>query len=344
MRAYEAALVRIWPTAHSLGLGGVLGMAVMTLPGMRLDFWSADDARARIKLHEAVLGDLPDNRLTRPARADLLFGLGVLCTQTHDYAQAVGWSEKALRESEKLRRRADIAHCQFQLGRLYYTLGRPEEALNLFRRGLEVSPRYRGAHTWLGNALAALGRYDEALAAYQEATDLYPQDAGPHVGVGHIYTQMGRLSDAAVAYQWATEAAPDDDFVWRCLGRALHRLKRFGEAEAAYRRALELSPDEPETCELLGNLAASQSDYAQALAWYQRAAEKQADAPQQARLRVGVGKVQQLMRQYGEAMESFRQALRADPNFMPAHLELGACLRKLGRQAEAAEPLQTART
>ena len=343
MRAYERGLARIWPAAHRLKLGGVLGMAVMTLPGLRLDFWSSGDEAARRKLHEAALADLPENWLTRPARAELLYALGQLAARLGEPAKAVDYTQQGLLLAQKLRRRADIAHFQFRLGWLLCQQGRLEEALTAFRQTLEAWPRYHGAHTWLGYTFGGLGRYEEALAAFQQAIELYPDDVGPHLGVGRAYTDMGRHEDAVVAFQWATEAAPADVRAWHSLGEALRRLKRYPEAEAAIRRAVKLDPREPDSYRLLGDLYASQSQAPQALAAYEQAVDRQTDPHEKAVLRLREGGAQQRMGRYQAAIDTYRQASDAWPELMPAYLETGACLRRLGRGAEAVGPLQSAR-
>lgn len=343
MRAYEQSLARIWPAAHALKLGGALAWAVMTLPGLQLDYWSAGDVPARRKLREAALADLPDNWLTRPARADLLYGVGVLRWREGDAAGAADAYRQTLTLAEQLRHKARVADCCFWLGEMYRAQGRYDEARAAYTRTLEVSPRFHHAHTALGHALARQERYEEALAAYQQAIDLYPHDAEPHVGVGHVYLRLGRLADAVVAYQWAIDAAPDRPYPYVYLGVVLHRLKRYAEAETALRRGIELAPGEPDPYEMLGDVYASQSQAAQALTAYQQAVDRQADPHKRAVLRLSVGAAQQKLGQYEAALDTYHQALAAMPELMPAHLESGACLRRLGREADAVGPLQAAR-
>jgi tetratricopeptide (TPR) repeat protein len=343
MNGFEQRLARAWPRLHQLNLSGLAGLAIMTWPGPGLDYWSDGDMAARLRLHQTVLADLPRGWVTRAARVRLLLGLGALCSLDHSYAQAINWTQQALTLTEQMRDRARSADCCFRLGRAYFVLRRYAEALAAFQRGLDISPRYRGAHTWMGYTFAALNRHAEALAAYQQAIEMHPDDPTPHEGVGQSYIDLGRYNDAVVAYQWATEIAPDRAYPYKRLGNIYHHLKRYAEAEAAYRRAVQLDPDDPEPYSVLGNLAASQSHYAQALEWYQKAMEKQIDPHERVILRLGLGKVQQMLEQYDAAVDTLALAVKAEPELMYGYLELGACYRKLGREAEAAEPLQTAR-
>jgi tetratricopeptide (TPR) repeat protein len=343
MRGFEQGLARILPRAHQLKLGGAVGLAVMTLPGLGLDYWSDGDLAPRLALHEALLADLPDHWLTRPARARLFAGLISLYARQGDQARALAATQQALALAEKMHNRGRIADGNVWLGRLNYALGHYPEAAAAFQRAVELSPRARGVHTWLGHTYNALHRTEAALAAYQQAIELFPQDAEPHLGVGHAYRYLERYADAAVAYQWAVELEPDSAFAYDCLGAAQHRLEHSAEAEAAYRRAIELDPAAPQPCDHLGDLCSRQSRYAEALGWYQQAVDKETDAHPRAVLRLSLGKAQQMLEQYEPAVATYRLALATDPALMSAQLELAACYRKLGREAEAAGPLQQAR-
>ena len=57
-----------------------------------------------------------------------------------------------------------------------YDLGRFQEAIVMFDRGLSLFPKLAKAHYFKGIALYDLGKYDEAIAAYDQAAVLEPAD------------------------------------------------------------------------------------------------------------------------------------------------------------------------
>lgn len=60
------------------------------------------------------------------------------------------------------------------LGVARHQMGRPDEAIECFKRCLELEPDHHSALNNLGNAYNDLGQIDEALAVYRRAGDLHP--------------------------------------------------------------------------------------------------------------------------------------------------------------------------
>ena len=59
-----------------------------------------------------------------------------------------------------------MAH--YNLGTTLAAGGRIDEAIEHYRKALEIKPGYAEAHVNLGNAMAARGRMDEAIEHYRE--------------------------------------------------------------------------------------------------------------------------------------------------------------------------------
>ena len=88
-----------------------------------------------------------------------------------------------------------------EMGELYFTVGRYDEAISLLKRARAVDPQLPAVNVVLARALACRGRLDEALALYESA----PPDGAPPastVGEGlphylaYAYVKAGRRSDA----------------------------------------------------------------------------------------------------------------------------------------------------
>ena len=61
------------------------------------------------------------------------------------------------------------APTQVNLGNAYLMLGREGEALQAFRRAVELEPAYGGGWLSLGGALERDNRIEEAIRAYEQA-------------------------------------------------------------------------------------------------------------------------------------------------------------------------------
>jgi tetratricopeptide (TPR) repeat protein len=120
--------------------------------------------------------------------------------------------------------------------------GRADEAVEAFRRAIELAPDDVAARTNLGDALARLGRLEEAREILEEATRIDPGDAKARFNLGTVSARLGDDEAAVTHLRAAVEI--DGGLVPALvnLGNALRRLGRFDDALEAYRRAIEVRP------------------------------------------------------------------------------------------------------
>ncbi len=86
-----------------------------------------------------------------------------------------------------------------QLGDLYLSSGRADQAAQLYQDALVVFPDYYLALAALGKARAAQGRYDEATRLYQQAIGIVPQPAAL-AALGDLYARAGLKEQAQLQY------------------------------------------------------------------------------------------------------------------------------------------------
>ena len=86
---------------------------------------------------------------------------------------------------------------------------RLDEALDHFRRAVELDPASAPARTNLGQLLLDRGQAEEALPHCQEAVRLQPDLAALHHNLGNALRTLGRLVEARAAYLEALRLDPD---------------------------------------------------------------------------------------------------------------------------------------
>ncbi len=111
--------------------------------------------------------------------------------------------------------------------------GKPQEAIPLYEKALQMNPESEITHNNLGLALMALGKNAEALAQFKEAVRLKPEFSDSHYYLGLAFTRQGKLPEAASAFLRATQLRPDDTEAHYNLGLVLQKL---GQAEEANRQ------------------------------------------------------------------------------------------------------------
>ena len=107
-----------------------------------------------------------------------------------------------------------------------------------------------------GLALQQLRRYDEALAVFKEGIDLAPDEPVRHVLLIQGYSAAGRHKDALETAEKARAKFPEDTTVLYQLGAALDRANRRPEAEKVLRDLIARDPLDSGALNYLGYMLA----------------------------------------------------------------------------------------
>jgi serine/threonine protein kinase/tetratricopeptide (TPR) repeat protein len=136
-----------------------------------------------------------------------------------------------------------------EIGQLYFTIGRYDEAIDLLQRVRAVDPEFPAVDVVLARALACRGRIPEALALYDAIASHGPAGAltasRPPEGVPHYlayaYVKAGRRSDAERL------AAENDQYPYR----ATIIYAALGDADRAFEALQRTADREPQRVPLL---------------------------------------------------------------------------------------------
>lgn len=112
------------------------------------------------------------------------------------------------------------------LGTIHYHLHKFEDAANYYRKAAEVDPRYPLAHFNLGNLCDEQGLYDQALGHYEAALKLNPDYADVHYNLALLCEQTGDFLKAT--RHWKAYLKVDGSSSWANVARRqLERLRRM---------------------------------------------------------------------------------------------------------------------
>lgn len=153
------------------------------------------------------------------------------------------------------------------------------DAVALYRRALELRPRFPAAHVGLARALLSLDEHDAALEQIQEARRDRPvyaeasavegrilRDAADsnaaiesyrraireargtqpeaYTGLGIVYEEKGNYEEAVAAFRKAVAQLDDTEpALYQLLGAAYEKLENWKGAVAAYEKYLQLAPE-----------------------------------------------------------------------------------------------------
>jgi eukaryotic-like serine/threonine-protein kinase len=110
-----------------------------------------------------------------------------------------------------------------------------------YERALELNPNQAVAHQWFGEYLAAVGRHQEAIDAFKRAIDLDPLSLIIHATLGRHGYYFARQHDEAIAQLQKTLDMDDSFWVARLwLGWTYATIGRLPEALAELQTARRL--------------------------------------------------------------------------------------------------------
>jgi tetratricopeptide (TPR) repeat protein/SAM-dependent methyltransferase len=210
--------------------------------------------------------------------------------------------------------------------------GHATEALQYYRKALELDDRFARAHMNLGIGLQAAGEFTAAIASYERAIEVEPEYAAAHYNLALAQLSRSQYLEAEVSFRAALRFRADFPEAYVGLASALEALGCDEEALLALNEAIDLRGDYVGA--LLNSIPLLQkmSRHESAVANCRRALELEPDNPTtQYRLGISLHDLGRLF----EAEESYRRALTLRPDYLAAKVNLAGILRATGRTLEA---------
>ena len=116
------------------------------------------------------------------------------------------------------------------LGVVQFEKGETDDAIEKYRRSLQLHPDYPEALYNLGSALLQKGAIEEAINLCQESLKLQPIDPDAHVVLGNALMSKQDVDGAIAHYRQALKLRPDDPNAHYNLAVALQQLGKTEEA------------------------------------------------------------------------------------------------------------------
>jgi tetratricopeptide (TPR) repeat protein len=222
------------------------------------------------------------------------------------YAQTKYWRDSGSLWSHTIGCTTENAIAHNNYGNALADQGRMDEAIQHYRRAIELKPGDVEAYNNLGNRLAQQGKFPEAMEQYSRALRVKPDDAKALYNSGLTLSVQGALDEAIPYYERAIQIEPDYIEAHNNLGNALSRRGRLTEAIQHYKRVLQLKPDFAQVHYNLANAFARQDKVDEAASHYSHALQLK---PDYAESHYNWGNMLVTHGRTNEAMRHFRQAL-----------------------------------
>jgi tetratricopeptide (TPR) repeat protein len=162
-----------------------------------------------------------------------------------------------------------LAHGNLGLG--FYHEGRTEEAMEHYRKAIQIDPNDYATMNNLGIALAAQGQFDEAIETYRRAVQINPNFSEAMNNLGIALATRGRSDEAIENFRKVIQNNPNYYEALDNLGVALASRGQFDEAIKNFHQAIRINSNRPETFYHLGMALGHLGRKREAMAQYREA-------------------------------------------------------------------------
>jgi tetratricopeptide (TPR) repeat protein len=138
----------------------------------------------------------------------------------------------------------DVVDRLWARGDWYWHEGRYEERVAVDRLIIRMQPRFAEAYGTSGWLLESLGRPEEALAMYRQAVATVPDRWEAHHDLGMYHYQRKEYVPAAQSFRRATQLPGTPGYVWKMHAHALERAGDLAGAVAAWEAAGRVAPED----------------------------------------------------------------------------------------------------
>ena len=247
--------------------------------------------------------------------------------------------EKALQLYTDLTAEAPDSHeAWFNLGVALQQSSRDSEAVDAYRRAIQIAPSSQQAYVNLGVALQRSGDLNGAVEAYRYAQKVAPQSPEPvwneaqaWLAIGRVDFDRGDFPPAAEALYRSAELSPSAAG-YANTGIAYYSAGQTQHAARAFELALGVDPACAEALKGLTVIAIENSDALRAVDCWRRLASCGVSDTD---LAFNLGCLLQQAGDDEHAAEFYGAAVEAQPGFVDALVNLGHALEAQGRRDEA---------
>ena len=286
------------------------------------EIYAADEKPAKaVEHYETALR-------VNPALSELNTPLGLAYIKTGEIAKA----ENSLAHSDKAQ--TGGAETEYLRGLVFYKQNKNTEALTAFNKAASLDPELVLAHYYQAVIYDRLNQPDQSIAAYQTTVQLDPQFAPAWFDLGVAHYNRGDYKEAEAAYKKTISLDNGNSKAHANLASTYRQQEHYAEANAEYKIAAEGIKDDPDLYSEWGFCLGKVNEWDKAVARLETAADISPDAVDHTNAGWGhynAGKMHEKNKDEAKAQAEFeagetalKKAVEDDPQFAPAHLNLGS--------------------
>jgi tetratricopeptide (TPR) repeat protein len=208
------------------------------------------------------------------------------------------------------------SYYHFSLARLRDAEGRFTEAIDEYKKALDLDPKDSNLYSQMAQTYLKNSRIGEATAAANKAVEISPDNIDAHMLLSQIYWQTllsskGKPSDAQInsaihEYEEIIRIDPADPQAFLLLGQLYQVINQPDKAEAIYKKHLKGDPGSEEGVLALAELHVKAGDNKGAAVLLEDFLKSRPDSDRAAK---ELGDAYFALQEYGKAADNYRIAL-----------------------------------
>ena len=252
------------------------------------------------------------------------------------YHAATGNYDKALEQySAVLRLDPKNARAMLSSAALLQMKEKDGEALAMYEKA--TATKDPATYLALAGFHSKKKAYGKALSVLDEAIKTIPRNAPALEMKGQILVEQKEFRDAIAAFNDLESISPDRGLALKVKTYVL--MKDYARAEEQARRSITLQPNSPTGYIQLASVYGSRNDLPRAIDQLKKGMSVNTKDPG---IAVLLGDSFARKKEFGPAMDAYREALRRSPGYAPACFSQGVLLEMTGKKKEAAEKYRDA--
>jgi protein O-GlcNAc transferase len=289
------------------------------------------------KKSAAALEKFKQATALNPSYTEAFYEMGWCQNDLKDYVNAY-LSLKKVRQAWPT-----IPKVHFEMGYAFQNIGNADSALACYNRCLQLKPGYAGIHKQMGYIHYNRDSYAAAL----EQFEIHIAEAKEEIKDYLFWYRKGFAENAEKKFTLAKESLQKSllykkDYLntYLELGFACTKLKLDEEAITWFNKAIETDAKSYIACNGIAEVYRdNKKNMAEAMNWYQKTLELNR---LERKANYGMGYCLNAGKQFTEAIPYLKQAIKSEPTYTAAYIELGYSYYKTSNYGEALTNLKKA--
>ncbi len=167
----------------------------------------------------------------------------VLAFGTATFARNSIWRDDTVLWQDVISKAPHNDRAHYNLGLAYSSRERIDDAINFYRKAIEINPRFTQAYYNCGNAFFDTGRLEEAIPFYRKAIESNPKYTEAYYNFGNTYYKLDNRKEAIPLYKKTIDLKPEHGSAHKNIAISYYHEGQFDLAIIHADRALELEVD-----------------------------------------------------------------------------------------------------